>query len=139
MKIHKEEMMDKEEQRHKRRLRAIRERGKRTQRRLELREAREKYMPRKKRLTTAKTALLYIFISCTAVQIYAMFAMWHFADLSALYSLIGATVGETISYCAYAAKSARENSQGGIVYDMAVKGQEGAPEASEEASGEAKG
>lgn len=69
--------MDKEEQRHKRRLRAIRERGKRAQRRLELREAREKYMPRKKRLTTAKTALLYIFISCTAVQIYAMFAMWH--------------------------------------------------------------
>ena len=60
--------MDKEEQRHKRRLRAIRERGKKAQRRLELMEAREKYMPRKKRLTTAKTALLYIFISCTAFR-----------------------------------------------------------------------
>ena len=68
-----------------------------------------------------------------------MAAMWHFADLSALYSLIGATVGETIAYCAYAAKSARENTEGGIVHDMAMKEQEGNGEAQEGPENEAKG
>ena len=74
--------------------------------------------------STAKMAMGYIFLSCTVVQIYSMIAMWHFADLSALYCLIGATVGEVGAYCAYAAKSAKENTQGGIVHDMAVKSQE---------------
>lgn len=120
--------MSKEEYEHRKRLRRIQRRGEEALRRRELKAEIEKYWPKKQWPSTAKIALAYIFISCTAVQIYSMVAMWHFADLSALYSLIGATVGEAISYCAYAAKSAKENTEGGIVHDMAMKGQEGQPE-----------
>lgn len=69
---------------------------------------------------TSKLALAYIFLCGTVVQVYSMFAMWHFGDLSAMASLIGATVGEAIAYCAYAAKSTRENTTGGITYEMAM-------------------
>ena len=94
---------------------------------------------KKKPPNASKVALAYIFISCTAVQLYSMAAMWHFADLSALYSLIGATVGEAISYCAYAAKATKENTEGGIVHDMAMRGPETCSESQEGPSEAAKG
>lgn len=127
--------MNREEYEHRQKLKKIHERGRRAQMRRELKEAREMYAPKKKRLTTAKFALWYIFASCTVVQFYAMAAMWHFGDLSPLISLIGATVGEVISYCAYAAKSAKENTEGGIVYDAALKAKEEPLGGSEEAKG----
>jgi hypothetical protein len=124
---------------HERKLQEVENQGQRKLMADELKRKREEYWPRPKWPPTAKIALGYIFLSCTVVQIYSMAAMWHFADLSALYSLIGATVGETISYCAYAAKSARENMKGGIVHDMAMKDQEGNGEAQEGPENEAKG
>lgn len=124
---------------HKRKLRRIEIQGERKLLEDELKRKKEEYWPRPKWPPTAKIALGYIFLSCTVVQIYSMIAMWHFADLSALYSLIGATVGETISYCAYALKSARENIKGGIVHDMAMKNQKGNGEAQEGPENEAKG
>lgn len=133
-------MLTKKEQReHEAKLRKIRRAGEKKLMRDELKREKEVYWPRKKWPSTAKLAMSYIFASCTVVQIYSMAAMWHFADLSALYSLIGATVGETITFCAYAAKSAKENTEGGIVHDMAMKSQEGAEEPSETASEEAEG
>lgn len=128
-----------EKREHERKLRKIERAGERKLLRDELRAKREEYWPRKKWPSTSKMAMAYIFLSCTVVQIYSMAAMWHFADLSALYSLIGATVGEVISYCAYSAKSAKENSKGGIVHDMAMKAQEGAQGGSQQASEDAKG
>lgn len=130
---------EKELREHKRKLRQIEKAGEKKLLRDELKRKRKEYWPQKKWPSTAKLAMAYIFASCTAVQIYSMAAMWHFADLSALYSLIGATVGEVISYCAYAAKSAKENAKGGIVHDMAMKYQEGTTEPSETDSEEAKG
>lgn len=130
---------EKEIREHRRKLRQIEKAGEKKLLRDELKKKREEYWPKKKWPSTAKMAMGYIFASCTVVQIYSMAAMWHFADLSALYSLIGATVGEVISYCAYAAKSAKENTKGGIVHDMAMKSQEGATEPSETAEEEAKG
>ncbi len=132
-------MTERELKKHRRKLREIEAAGERKLLRDELKKKKAKYWPKKKWPSTAKLAMAYIFASCTAVQIYSMAAMWHFADLSALYSLIGATVGEVISYCAYAAKSAKENTKGGIVHDMAMKSQEGATEPQETASEEAKG
>lgn len=124
---------------HERKLRRIEIQGERKLLEEELKQKREEYWPKKKPPNASKVALAYIFISCTAVQLYSMAAMWHFADLSALYSLIGATVGETIAYCAYAAKSAKENTKGGIVHDMAMKEQEGNGEAQDGPENEAKG
>lgn len=117
-------MTQKEKRRHRARLRRIQQAGERRQMREELRAARAAYRKPRKPLTTSKLALAYIFGSCTVVQVYSMLAMWHFGDLSALYSLIGATVGEAISYCAYAAKSTKENTTGGITYDMAMLAQQ---------------
>lgn len=134
MRLSEEELRE-----HKRKLRRIEIQGERKLLEDELKRKKEEYWPRHKWPSTAKIALGYIFLSCTVVQIYSMAAMWHFADLSALYSLIGATVGETISYCAYAAKSARENARGGIVHDMAMKAQEGNGAAQEGPENEAKG
>ena len=121
---------------HERKLRQIEIRGERKLLEAELKQKREEYWPRRKPPSVSKMALAYIFVSCTAVQLYSMAAMWPFADLSALYSLIGATVGEAISYCAYAAKATKENTEGGIVHDMAMRspetpseGQEGPQEA----------
>jgi hypothetical protein len=42
-------------------------------------------------------------------------------DFSPLITLISLVVGETISYGIYSAKSKAENTQGGIIYDIAMK------------------
>ena len=124
---------------HERRLQEVENQGQRKLMADELKRKKEEYWPRPEWPSVAKIALGYIFLSCTVVQIYSMAAMWHFADLSALYSLIGATVGETIAYCAYAAKSAKENTKGWIVHDMAMKEQEGNGEAQDGPENKAKG
>ena len=52
-----------------------------------------------------------ILINCTAVELYSMWIMYHLSDLSALYSLIGAVVGESLSYAIYCAKSFNETKE----------------------------
>lgn len=59
--------------------------------------------------------MAYIFINCTVVEIYSMVAMWHLGDLSSLYTLITAVVGETVSFAVYAAKSYNETKQEEII------------------------
>lgn len=113
-------------------LRRIRTKNRKIQRKRALRAERRKYRLRIKWPTQSKLGMWYIFISCTAVQIYSMAAMWHFADLSPLYALIGATVGEGITYYAYTAKAKAENTTGGIVYENSLKNQ---TEPSEEGEG----
>ena len=41
-------------------------------------------------------------------------------DLTPLITLIGAVIGETLSYGIYAAKAKAENTQGGITHDIAL-------------------
>lgn len=78
---------------------------------------------RKKKKEFGKIALLLIIFNCAIVEAYSMVAMWHFGDLTALYSLIGAVVGASIAYVAYCGKSAKENTRGGITYELAMQGQ----------------
>ena len=113
-------------------LRKIRTKNRKIQRKRALRAERRKYRLRINWPTQSKLGMWYIFISCTAVQIYSMAAMWHFADLSPLYALIGATVGEGLTYYAYTAKAKAENTTGGIVYENSLKNQ---TEPSEEGEG----
>lgn len=106
---------------YKRKLAQIRHRGRQKEMRDKLQKEKEKFFPKPERkVNNSKAALWYIMASCTIVQAYSMIAMWHFADLSPLITLIGATVGEAISYCAYAAKSTKENTEGGITFEMAM-------------------
>lgn len=75
---------------------------------------------KKKKIETSKVAIFFIFLNCSIIEIYSMVAMWYFADLSPLYSLIGAVLGESIAYISYCAKAKKENVKGGITYEMAM-------------------
>lgn len=112
-------------------LRRIKAQNRKIKRKRALRAERRKYRLKIKWPTQSKLGMWYIFISCTAVQIYSMAAMWHFADLSPLYALIGATVGEGLTYYAYTAKAKAENTTGGIVYENSLKNQTEDPEEGE--------
>lgn len=84
--------------------------------RRKLRDAKREYRPKLK-FNTTKLVLFFIFINCTAVEIYSMWIMVKLADISGLYALITAVVGETMSFLIYALKSTKENTEGGIVYE----------------------
>ena len=64
----------------------------------------------KKPMSMQKKMLLYVFINCTVVQVYAMVVMVALRDLSALYTLITAVVGEAFALAIYEIKALRENS-----------------------------
>lgn len=71
----------------------------------------KKEKPWKSRMTTTKRLMYFIVLNCTIIEIYSMYIMAHLQDLSSLYSLIGAVVGESISYAIYCAKSFNETKE----------------------------
>lgn len=84
-----------------------------------------------KNKSTSKMLIFFIFFNCTVVEILAGWAtvqsfivaketMAFAPDMSALTALIGAVVGEALSYAVYALKSMKENTAGGITYEMAM-------------------
>ncbi len=82
--------------------------------RLEIRTVRRSMCSWKKP-TTTKIVMAYIFINCTAVEIYSMVVMWKLQNLDALYSLITAVVTESISFAVYCCKSYNETKQEEII------------------------
>lgn len=79
-----------------------------------LKEIKHKYRygnERKKKLTSTKIFMYYILINCTVVEIYSMYIMFYLKDLSALVSLIGAVIGDSICYAIYCAKSFKETKE----------------------------
>ena len=46
-----------------------------------------------------------ILINCMVVEVYSMWVMYKLVDLSALYTLIGAVISESVSFAIYCAKS----------------------------------
>ena len=65
----------------------------------------------KKKVTTTKKLIAYILINCTVVELYSMFVMFYLRDLTALYTLIGAVVTESISFAIYCAKAFKETKE----------------------------
>ena len=71
------------------------------------------------KLSTSKKALIFLFISCTIIEIFTIwvtiqslslaFAMGLMPDFTPLVTLIGTVVGEVIALGAYYAKAAKEN------------------------------
>ncbi len=69
-------------------------------------------------------------MSCSAIEIFTGYITIRSFDLAAqqgmspdltpLITLIGAVVSEVIGFAIYAIKSAKENTKGGIIYDLAV-------------------
>lgn len=87
---------------------------------LKLKEERNKYKTKHKLPSTTKLIAVYLFIILNVVLIYAMICMWHFGDLSYLGVLITDVAAQILTFVVYCAKSLKENSVGGIVYDMAM-------------------
>ena len=75
----------------------------------------------KKKLSTTKLIVAFIFLNCTIVEIYSMIVMYQLRDISSLCALITAVIGETISFAVYSAKATRENTVGGMTYEMAMR------------------
>lgn len=85
----------------------------------EINEILHQYDEPKKPLTTSKKLTIFALADCVVIQLFAMFAMLHMNDISALYSLIaivGTVVCEVFSLASYNHKSMRENTEGGIIY-----------------------
>lgn len=87
---------------------------------------RNKYK-RKIKLSTSKTFMLLIFLNCTAIEIFSAYITYKAmmvtmtVDMSALVALIGAVVGESLSFLIYCNKATRENTRGGITYEAAMR------------------
>lgn len=81
--------------------------------------------------STTKLLIAFLFLNCTLIE---LFTGWVTVqnillvksagaplDFTPLVTLIGAVVGEVMGFAIYAAKSAKENTAGGIVYDSIMK------------------
>lgn len=79
----------------------------------------------------SKLLLIILFINFTILEIFVGWVTIHsFAiasiigvmpDFTPLITLLGAVIGETVSYGIYSAKSKAENTEGGVVRDLAIK------------------
>ena len=83
----------------------------------ELKKARNEY---KNKMSFSKKLMIIILLNCVIIELYAMVAMWYNHDLLSLCALIGAVVGETVSFAIYSYKAIKENTSGGIVYKSAI-------------------
>lgn len=71
--------------------------------------------------STSKMMAVYLFLILNVILIYAMAAMWYFADLTYLGVLVTDIGGQVMTYFIYAKKATKENTAGGITYDLAMQ------------------
>lgn len=100
------------------------------QEKAQLEQEQNKFKATKKKTSTSKKLIAFLFINCTIIEIFTgyvtlksfdlAYATGYGVDFSPLITLIGAVVGEVIGFAIYAIKSSKENSQGGIVYELAM-------------------
>lgn len=90
----------------------------------------EEIKTKKQKLSTSKRLILFLFINCSIIEIFtgwatirmlSMASNTGLIDFTPLVTLIGTIVSEVFGYAIYSLKSAKENSTGGIIYDMAMQ------------------
>lgn len=101
------------------------------QRKNKINEEKKKLKDNKTAISTTKLIVAFLFINCTIIEIFTGWVTIKSlemaaitgqpADLTPLVALVGAVVSEIIGFAVYAAKSAKENSKGGITYDLAMQ------------------
>lgn len=94
-----------------------------------LKQEKEKF--KKSKTSTSKFLIVFLFVNCTIIEIFTGWSIikmlsisletGNSIDFSPLLALIGAVVGEVIGYAIYSLKAVKENTAGGIVYDMAMQ------------------
>ena len=89
-------------------------------RKQELQKIKNAYKPNKKRSTT-KLIAIYLFVLLNVVLGFSMYMMYHLSDLTYLGVLITDIVAQVITFLIYVVKSTKENTQGGITYETAIR------------------
>ena len=82
------------------------------------------------KLPTSKLLILFLFINCTLIELFTGWVTIKSIDLATLtmvgpdftplVTLIGAVVSEVIGFAIYSIKSAKENTEGGIIYETTM-------------------
>lgn len=95
------------------------------------REKKKFYDKYKKKISTSKMLIFFLFINCTIIEFFTgwvtlksielSFTTSMTPDFSPLVTLIGAVVGEVIGFAFYSIKSTKENTKNGIVYEQAMR------------------
>ena len=95
------------------------------------REKKKFYDKYKKKISTSKMLIFFLFINCTIIEFFTgwvtlksielSFTTSMAPDFSPLVTLIGAVIGEVISFAFYSIKSTKENTKNGIVYEQAMR------------------
>ena len=90
------------------------------ERKRKLKEEKHKNMPKLKLPSTSKLILIGAVLLCLEIVIFCEYTMITLGDTSAMYVLIGIPATLIPIIWGYYSKSKAENTQGGIVYDMAM-------------------
>lgn len=95
-----------------------------------IRNDKAEFENKKRKISTSKLLIIFLFVNCTLIEIFtgwAMVKMLSLAfvagtmiDFTPLVAIIGAVVGEVFGYAIYSLKSTKENTVGGIVYDSVI-------------------
>ena len=115
--IKEKDQLDREERKYQRLLKKELIKLDKRKKKQELREISEQYKyvsEGKQKRTTTKVLMYFILANCTMIEIYSMIVMFVLKDLSALYSLIGAVIGQSVSYAIYCTKSFKETKEEAI-------------------------
>lgn len=97
----------------------------------ERKSLKEKFKEKKDKIANSKLLVWFLFINCTIIE---LFTIWVISrelnlaaegilapDLSPLMALITTVVAEVIGFGIYALKSTKENTEGGIVFETAMR------------------
>ena len=91
----------------------------------EKKKIKNRYKEQRKKLTTSKFLMLFLFISCSMIELFTIILTFKsmnlgYVDFSALQTLIAAVVAQVVGFAVYSLKSLKENTIGGIVYQSAM-------------------
>ena len=83
-----------------------------------------------KKIPTTKKLMFFLFVNCTLIELFTGWVtiqnlilvreVGTVLDFTPLVTMIGAILGAAIDVAAYFAKSAKENTKGGIIYEAAL-------------------
>jgi len=76
----------------------------------------------KQKMALSKKLTIFLLTNFTVVELYVLFVMYVFQDISALPSLITVVVGDVVAFIVYMIKSLKENTADkGFMYELRMK------------------
>ncbi len=111
------------EQEYKQKEAKIKERNKNITMKRKLHRMKKSRFPKLKKPSTSKIVLFIVFIICIQILCFSEYMAITTGDTSYMYALIGVPCTLIPTIIAYYAKAGKENTTGGITYDMAMSQQ----------------